>query len=194
MSIRVWRSTGPPEASNESPQEKQADETSTFTDRTEAADVSAVGHAGHPRAAARLQTCTCDAPSDQAGSTVPAAAVRRARVVQPTSSSWSTTAIRLEGRRVWPGAATREHPPAGRWRRSPGGPGQHRLEGFQQGNGTSSPSPQRGGWLRVFPAGRGTSDGARYLSDLDPEIVLGCRPPSGPWGERSPQETPSRRR
>jgi hypothetical protein len=67
------------------------------------------------------------------------------------------------------------------------------YEGFQQGNGNIITIPyNQGGWLRVFPpTDGGTPDGARYLTDPDPEITSRLSAAIRALGVNgSPQETP----
>ena len=176
-----------------------------FTDRAEPDVVKRRGHWPWLLVAGLLGTlggCTCEAPPDRAGSNVPSACAYDAPPFAPVETDILFVVDDSNSMTEEQEAVIRELPTFVSILQQGAGVGQllrvglvntSVYEGFQQANGTIITIPyNQGGWLRVFPAADGgTSDGARYLTDPDPEIVprltLAIRA-LGVGG--SPQETP----
>jgi len=176
----------------------------TFTDRAEGAGVKrrAAPWAIPLLILGSVGACTCDAPPEQAGSTVPSSCQYAAPAIAPVETDILFVIDDSNSMSEEQEGVIREIPTFVSILEQGAGVGQllrvglvntSVYEGFQTGNGSVITIPyDQGGWLKVFPAADGgTSDGSRYLTDPDPEIVPRLSAAIRALGiNGSPQETP----
>ncbi len=128
-----------------------------------------------------LGGCTCEAPPDRAGSTVPTSCAYEAPLFVPVQTDILFVVDNSDSMREEQEGVARELPTFVQVLQQGAGVTQNLRVGLVDtsvyaawfnGTGESVFAYPRAGWLKVFPAADGgVSDGATWLTDPDPEIV-----------------------
>jgi len=128
-----------------------------------------------------LGGCTCEAPPDRAGSTVPTSCAYDAPLFEPVQTDILFVVDDSNSMSEEQEGVARELPTFVQILQAGAGVQQNLRVGlvntsvysaFFDGNQTFLTQYPEGGWLRQFPAADGgVGDGARWLTDPDPEIV-----------------------